>query len=422
MKHLHNTDPEIFQAVLKETKRQNEGIELIASENFTSRAVMEAGSSAMTNKYAEGYAHARYYGGCEEVDVAEDIAIARAKELFGAEYVNVQPHSGSQANMAVYFAMLEIGDTVLAMDLACGGHLTHGHKKNFSGKYFNMAFYGVNKDTETLDFSEIRKKALEHKPKMIIAGASAYPRTIEFDKFREICDEIGAILMVDMAHIAGLVAAKIHPDPVPVSEFVTSTTHKTLRGPRSGMILCKEEFGKKIDSMIFPGIQGGPLMHVVAGKAVAFKEALKPEFKTYQKQIVKNTSRLADELAGRGYRIVSGGTDNHLMLVDLSGKGLTGKIAEKCLDKAGITVNKNLIPFDKEKPFVTSGIRVGTPAATTRGMGEEEMARVAEFMDRALKVCEDDGKLAAIKSEVTEFLKAFPLYKEWIDEMEALEG
>jgi len=421
MRHLKKEDPKIFEAVLNETKRQSEGIELIASENFTSRAIMETVSSSMTNKYAEGYPHARYYGGCEFVDVAEDIAIERAKELFGAEHVNVQPHSGSQANTAVYFAMVDPGETMMAMDLACGGHLSHGHKKNFSGKYFNMVFYGVNKDTEKLDFDEIRKKALEHRPKLIIAGASAYPRTIDFEKFREICDEVGAVLMVDIAHIAGLIAAGIHPSPVPVSEFVTSTTHKTLRGPRSGMLMCKKEFAKKIDSAIFPGIQGGPLMHVIAAKAVAFLEALQPEFKTYQQQIVKNAIRLAEELISRGYRVVSGGTDNHLLLVDLSPKGITGKDAETCLDKAGITVNKNLIPFDKESPFITSGIRIGTPAATTRGMKEDAMVKVAGFIHSALEACSDDDKLAAIRKEVREFLKEFPLYKELIDEMEALE-
>jgi glycine hydroxymethyltransferase len=420
MRHLKNTDPEIFQTILNETKRENEGIELIASENFASRAVMEAVSSAMTNKYAEGYPHARYYGGCNCVDDAETLAIDRAKKLFGAEHANVQPHSGSQANMAVYFSMLNIGDPVLAMDLSCGGHLTHGHFKNFSGKYFKMAFYGVNKSTEQLDFSEIRAKALETRPKMIIAGASAYPRTIDFVKFREICDEVGAILMVDMAHIAGLVAAGVHPSPVPVAEFVTSTTHKTLRGPRSGMILCRKDFAKKIDSEIFPGIQGGPLMHVIAGKAVAFKEAMQPEFKTYQQNVVKNAKRLAAELTARGYRIVSGGTDNHLMLVDLSPKGITGKEAEISLDKAGITVNKNLIPFDQQKPFVTSGVRIGTPAATTRGMGEKEMGKIAEFIDQALKERTDEAALAKTRDEVKEFLKSFPLYKDWIDEMENL--
>jgi len=418
MRNLKNVDPEIFQAVLDETKRQNEGIELIASENFTSRAVMEAVSSTMTNKYAEGYPHARYYGGCEFVDKAEDLAIARAKELFGAEHVNVQPHSGSQANMAVFFAMLNMGDNVLAMDLAAGGHLTHGHKKNFSGKYFNMAFYGVNKETEKLDFEEIRQKALETKPKMIIAGASAYPRTIDFNKFREICDEVGAILMVDMAHIAGLVAAGIHPTPVPVAEFTTTTTHKTLRGPRAGMILCKERFAKKINSEIFPGIQGGPLMHVIAGKAVAFKEALRPEFKEYQKSLVKNAGKFSAALISKGYRVVSGGTDNHLILVDLTPKGITGKEAEICLDKAGITVNKNLIPFDTKSPFLASGIRIGTPAVTTRGMREKEMENIVEFMDEAIQNRENDKMLRGIKEKVKEFLKAFPLYKDLIDRME----
>ncbi|MFH1877322.1 MAG: serine hydroxymethyltransferase [Candidatus Omnitrophota bacterium] len=422
MRHLKKTDPDIFKAVFNETIRQNEGIELIASENFTSRAVMDAVSSAMTNKYAEGYPHARYYGGCEFVDVAEDIAIERAKKLFGAEHVNVQPHSGSQANMAIYFSMLNIGDTVMAMDLACGGHLTHGHFKNFSGKHFNMVFYGVNRKTEKLDFEEIRQKALEHKPKMIIAGASAYPRIIDFAKFREICDEVGALFMVDMAHIAGLVAAEEHPSPVPFAEFVTTTTHKTLRGPRAGMIMCKERYAKKINSEVFPGLQGGPLMHVIAGKAVAFLEALRPEFREYQRKVIRNGRKLAEELLARGYRLVSGGTDNHLILVDTASKGLTGKEAETCLDKAGITVNKNLIPFDEKSPFVTSGIRVGIPAATTRGMGEKEMARIAGFMDSALKSCSDENKLRAIREEVREFLKDFPLYKCWIDEMEKLAG
>ncbi|MFH1304885.1 MAG: serine hydroxymethyltransferase [Candidatus Omnitrophota bacterium] len=418
MEHLKKTDPEIFRAVLSETKRQSDGIELIASENFVSRAVAEAVSSSMTNKYAEGYPHARYYGGCDFVDVAEDIAIARAKKIFGAEHVNVQPHSGSQANMAVYFAMLNIGDTVMAMDLSCGGHLTHGHRKNFSGKYFKMVFYGVDNKTETLDFDDIRRKALKHRPRMIIAGASAYPRVIDFAKFRKICDEVGAILMVDMAHIAGLVAAELHPDPVSVSEFVTTTTHKTLRGPRGGMILCRKEFAKKIDSEIFPGIQGGPLMHVIAGKAVAFKEALQENFKEYQENIVRNAKRLAEQLGSRGYRLVSGGTDNHLLLVDLSPKGITGKEAEVCLDKAGITVNKNLIPFDKASPFVTSGIRLGTPAVTTRGVREPEMDRIAAFIDDALKSRKDDKQLKLIRDAVKGFLTEFPLYGEWINEME----
>ncbi|MFA6636491.1 MAG: serine hydroxymethyltransferase [Candidatus Omnitrophota bacterium] len=418
MRHLYEKDPEIFKAVLNETIREEQGIELIASENFVSRAVMEAVASSMTNKYAEGYPGARYYGGCEKVDVAEEIAIQRAKELFGAEHVNVQPHSGSQANMAVYFSVVSPGDTVLAMDLACGGHLSHGHPKNFSGMYYSMVFYGVSRESEKLDFDEIRKKAVETKPKMIIAGASAYPRTIDFSKFREICDEVGAVLMVDMAHIAGLVAAGEHPSPVEVSEFVTSTTHKTLRGPRSGLVMCREEFAKKINSSVFPGIQGGPLMHVIAAKAVAFKEALEPGFKDYQKKIVANASILSKELTARGFRIVSGGTDNHLMLVDLTNKGVSGKEAEILLDKAGITVNKNLIPFDPKSPFVTSGIRLGTAAITTRGMGEGEMAAIAGLIDKAIAVREDSSKLDLIKNEVKDLLKGFPLYAEWIKEME----
>ncbi|KJJ83753.1 glycine hydroxymethyltransferase [Candidatus Omnitrophus magneticus] len=420
MRHLKKVDPEIFDAVLRDTKREYEGIELIASENFVSRAVLDAVSSCMTNKYAEGYPHARYYGGCEVVDVVEDIAIARAKQLFGGEHVNVQAHSGSQANMAVYFAVVKPGDTVLAMDLACGGHLTHGHKKNFSGKYFNMQFYGVRHDTEMLDYDEIRNKARECKPKMIIAGASAYPRTLDFIKFRDIADEVGAVLMVDMAHIAGLVAAGLHPSPVPLAEFVTTTTHKTLRGPRSGMVICKQAFAKRIDSEIFPGIQGGPLMHVIAGKAVAFLEALKPEFKEYQKNILKNSKVLSEELKRKGYRVVSGGTDNHLFLVDLSLKGLTGKEAEQTLDKAGITVNKNLIPFDKNSPFVTSGIRVGTPAVTTRGMMEKDMTVVAHLMDSALKAKDDTAVIIKVREEVKSFLKSFPLYSDIIDEMSSL--
>jgi glycine hydroxymethyltransferase len=420
VKNLKKSDPQIFDSIFNETVRQNDGIELIASENFASRAVMEAVSSVMTNKYAEGYPHARYYGGCEHVDTAEDIAIARAKELYGAEHVNVQPHSGSQANMAVYFSMLKPGDTVLAMDLACGGHLTHGHAKNFSGKLYNMAFYGVSKETEQLDYDQIRKKAHEVKPKMILAGASAYPRIIDFKIFKEISDEVGAILMVDMAHIAGLVAVGLHPSPVPVADFVTTTTHKTLRGPRAGMILCKEKYAKIINSEIFPGIQGGPLMHVIAGKAVAFHEALQPEFKVYQASVLKNAKQLADTLASNGYRIVSGGTDNHLMLVDLSTKGISGKEAEICLDKAGITVNKNLIPFDEKSPFITSGIRIGTPAITTRGMKESDMIKIAEFIDKAILSREDEKELVKIHEEVKEFLKAFPLYDDLAKDMAAL--
>ena len=417
MDNLKKMDFDVFEAIKNETKRQEQGIELIASENFTSRSVMEAVSSTMTNKYAEGYPKARYYGGCKFVDDVENIAIDRAKQIFNAEHVNVQPHSGSQANMAIYFSMLELGDTVLAMDLACGGHLTHGHRINFSGKYFNMVFYGVNKETEKLDFDEIREKALKYKPKMIIAGASAYSRIIEFDKFREICDDIGAILMVDMAHIAGLVAAQLHPNPVIVSDFVTTTTHKTLRGPRGGMILCKEEYGKKINTEIFPGIQGGPLMHVIAGKAVALKEALSIEFKDYQKQVIDNASMLSQELASKGYRIVSGGTDNHLILVDLSNKDITGKGAEIALDLAGITINKNLIPFDTKSPFVTSGIRLGTPAITTRGMKTEDMKVVASFIDKVLSDPENKESLVNIKAEVDDFIKNFPLYRDLIERM-----
>ena len=408
---LRKQDPEVYEAIMNETKRENENIELIASENFTDSSVLEAQGSTMTNKYAEGYPGARWYGGCEYVDVVEKLAIERAKKLFGAEHVNVQPHSGTTANMAVYFSVLNVGDTILAMDLACGGHLSHGHKHNFSGKYFNIAPYGVNRKTEMLDYDEIRQKAKEHKPKLILAGASAYPRTIDFNKFREICDEAGAIFIADIAHIAGLVATGLHPTPVAIAEFVTSTTHKTLRGPRSGFIMCKKEFAKGIDMAVFPGLQGGPLMHVIAAKAVAFKHALADSFKDYQKQIVKNAKTLAEALQKMDYRIVSGGTDTHLMLVDLTAKGITGKEATTVLDKAGITVNKNLIPFDTEKPTVTSGIRLGTPAMTTRGMKEKEMKKIAELIDKVLMNASDQKTVEAVKKEVKEMLKAFPLYK-----------
>lgn len=411
LEKLKKADPEIYKAIIDETKRQNENIELIASENFTDVSVLEAQGSVLTNKYAEGYPAARWYGGCEYVDVAERLAVERAKKLFGAEHVNVQPHSGTTANMAVYFAMLNPGDMILAMDLACGGHLSHGHKLNFSGKYFKIATYGVGRKTEMLDFDEIRAKAKEYKPKIIISGASAYPRTIDFTKFREISDEVGAMHMSDIAHIAGLVVAGIHPNPVPVSEFVTSTTHKTLRGPRSGFILCREEFAKKIDTAVFPGLQGGPLMHVIAAKAVAFKLALSGEFKRYQKRIVKNAKALAESMERLGYRIVSGGTDNHLMLVDLTSKKITGKEAAHILDKAGITVNKNLIPFDKEKPAVASGIRLGTPAMTTRGMAEKEMKEIAGLIDKVLTNTSDSKAVDSVRKEVTEMLKQFPLYK-----------
>jgi glycine hydroxymethyltransferase len=408
---LKKQDPEVYEAIMNETKRQNGNIELIASENFTDVSVLEAQGSTMTNKYAEGYPGARWYGGCEYVDVVERLAIERAKKLFGAEHVNVQPHSGTTANMAVYFSVLNVGDTILAMDLACGGHLSHGHKHNFSGKYFNVISYGVNKKTEMLDYDEIRQKAKEHRPKLILAGASAYPRTIDFNKFREICDEVGAIFMVDIAHIAGLVATGLHPTPVPVAEFVTSTTHKTLRGPRSGFIMCKKEFAKGIDMAIFPGLQGGPLMHVVAAKAVAFKQAFSGSFKDYQKQIVKNAKMLAETLQKMDYRIVSGGTDTHLMLVDLTGKGITGKEATAVLDRAGITVNKNLIPFDTQKPTVTSGIRLGTPAVTTRGMKEKEMVKIAELIDKVIVSASDEKIIETVKREVTDMLRIFPLYK-----------
>ena len=414
MKHLKQFDPQVFKAVLNETKRQNDKLELIASENFVSETIIKLGANVMTNKYAEGYPGRRWYGGCEYVDIVENLAIERAKKLFGAEHANVQPHSGSQANMAVYLAMLNIGDTVLAMDLRCGGHLTHGHALNFSGKYFKIISYGVNADTEKLDYDEIRALAKEHKPKMILAGASAYPRTIDFKKFRSICDEVGAFLMVDMAHIAGLVATGLHPSPVKHAEFVTTTTHKTLRGPRSGMILCRKEFARKIDTTIFPGIQGGPLMHMIAAKAVCFKEALEPSFKIYQHQVIKNAKALASSLSHKGCRIVSGGTDNHLMLVDLTSKNITGRDAAEVLDKVGITVNKNLIPFDKQSATVTSGIRLGTPALTTRGMKEKEMEKIAELIDLTISNPTNSRNLSKVKKEVAKLTEKFPIYKNLI--------
>ena len=418
MSNLKETDPQVFKALLDETKRQNENLEFIASENFASEEVLEAQGSVLTNKYAEGYPDARWYGGCQFVDVAEKLAIERAKRLFGAEHVNVQPHSGSQANMAVYFSVLKPGDTILAMNLACGGHLTHGHKKNFSGQFFNMVFYGVNRETERIDFNEIEDLVKKHRPKMIIAGASAYPREIDFEKFSRIARKTGAYLTVDMAHIAGLIAAKLHPDPIPYADFVTTTTHKTLRGPRGGMILCKKEYAKKIDAMVFPGIQGGPLMHIIAAKAVSFQEAFKPEFKEYQKQIIKNAKTLANELSKRGFRIVSGGTDNHLLLIDVTSVGLTGKEAADILDKARITVNKNAIPFDKQSPFIASGIRMGTPAVTTRGMKEDEMVKIAELIETLLKNPKDESKLKEVKEEVERLVRKFPLYRERINRME----
>ena len=402
---LKQTDEEIFNAIEKERKRQNEKIELIASENFASKAVMEAMGSVFTNKYAEGYPGKRYYGGCQNVDIAEDLARDRAKEIFGAEHVNVQPHSGAQANMAVYFTVLKPGDTILGMNLSHGGHLTHGSPVNFSGKMYHVVAYGVGQDGY-IDYDELEKIAVESKPKMIVAGASAYPRIIDFKRFREIADKVGAYLMVDMAHIAGLVAAGLHPSPVPYADFVTTTTHKTLRGPRGGMILCKEQYAKELDKSVFPGVQGGPLMHVIAGKAVCFKEALTPEFKAYQEQILKNAKALSEELMKRGFKLVSGGTDNHLMLVDLTNKSITGKDAETALDEVGITVNKNTIPFDTQKPSIASGIRIGTPAMTTRGMKEDEMRIIAELINRTISG-EDKSK---IKEDVLKLTVRFPIY------------
>ena len=417
MRELLRTDPEILRAIFQETARQNDNIELIASENFTSLAVMEAVGSTLTNKYAEGCPGKRWYCGCEYVDVAERLAISRAKALFGAEHVNVQPHSGSQANAAVYFAMLQPGDTVLAMNLSHGGHLTHGHPMNFSGKFFKIVPYGVSQKDERIDYDELEKLAVENKPKMVLGGASAYPRVIDFQAMRKICDKVGARLFVDMAHIAGLVAAGIHPNPVPYAEFVTTTTHKTLRGPRGGMILCREEFAKKIDSELFPGIQGGPLMHVIAGKAVALKEALEPSFNEYQKQVVKNAKTLADELVKKNWRLVSGGTDNHLMLVDVNQKGLTGKECEEALDSACITVNKNAIPFDTQSPFKAGGIRLGTPAVTTRGMKEKEMAEIARFIHEVLTNISSNDKILKVREGVKMLTKKFPLYPELLEEL-----
>ncbi|MCQ6802831.1 serine hydroxymethyltransferase [Staphylococcus aureus] len=412
MSYITKQDKVIAEAIEREFQRQNSNIELIASENFVSEAVMEAQGSVLTNKYAEGYPGRRYYGGCEFVDVTESIAIDRAKALFGAEHVNVQPHSGSQANMAVYLVALEMGDTVLGMNLSHGGHLTHGAPVNFSGKFYNFVEYGVDKYTERINYDEVRKLALEHKPKLIVAGASAYSRTIDFKKFKEIADEVNAKLMVDMAHIAGLVAAGLHPNPVEYADFVTTTTHKTLRGPRGGMILCKEEYKKDIDKTIFPGIQGGPLEHVIAAKAVAFGEALENNFKTYQQQVVKNAKVLAEALINEGFRIVSGGTDNHLVAVDVKGSiGLTGKEAEETLDSVGITCNKNTIPFDQEKPFVTSGIRLGTPAATTRGFDEKAFEEVAKIISLALKNSKDEEKLQQAKERVAKLTAEYPLYQ-----------
>jgi glycine hydroxymethyltransferase len=409
---LAETDPEISKALEEERHRQNSGLELIASENFVSHAVLQAAGSVLTNKYAEGYPGRRYYGGCEFVDVAESLAISRALELFGAEHANVQPHSGAQANMAVYFALLKPGDTVLGMNLAHGGHLTHGHPLNFSGKLYNIVPYGVRQDDEQIDYAELERLADQHKPRMIMVGASAYPRVIDFERIGRIGKTVGAPVVTDMAHIAGLVAAGIHPSPVPHSDFVTTTTHKTLRGPRGGLVLCRNAYAKDLDKALFPGIQGGPLMHIIAAKAVCLKEAMEPGFVEYQRQIVANAKRLASALSDAGFRLVSGGTDNHLMLVDVFSRGLTGKVAEAALGKAGITVNKNAIPFDKNPPMVASGIRIGTPAVTSRGMGEEEMDTIAGFIARVLASPDDDAVAGAVRAEVETLCRRFPLYPE----------
>jgi len=408
---VRKDDPEIAQIIDEELDRQQNGLEMIASENFTSRAVMEACGTVLTNKYAEGYPGKRYYGGCHVVDKSETLAIERAKKLFGAEHANVQPHSGSQANIAAYLAFLTPGDTVMGLDLSHGGHLTHGSPVNASGILFNFVPYGVSKDKEVIDFDNLRKLAKECKPKMIVTGATAYPRIIDFVKFREICDEVGAILMVDIAHIAGLVATGHHPSPVPMAEVVTSTTHKTLRGPRGGLILCKEAFAKQVNKAVFPGTQGGPLEHVIAAKAVSFKQAMLPEFKKYSEQVVKNAQSLAEGLVANGLRLVSGGTDNHLVLVDLRPKKITGKVAEKVLDEVGITVNKNTIPFDPEKPFVTSGIRIGVPALTTRGMKEKDLKVVADLIGKTLSNVSDDKTKQEVAAQVKELCQQFPLYK-----------
>jgi glycine hydroxymethyltransferase len=418
MSLLKKEDRQIYHAILNETRRENSNIELIASENFVSEAILEAQGSVLTNKYAEGYPKARWYNGCEYVDNVEEIAIERAKKLFGAEHVNVQSHSGTQANMVIYFAMLKPGDTVLAMDLACGGHLSHGHPHNFSGKFYKIVPYGVNRATEMLDYDEIAEIAKKNNPKMILVGASAYPRSMDFKKFRKIADSVGAFIFVDIAHIAGLVAAGLHQNPVEYAEFVTSTTHKTLRGPRGGFIMCRKEFAKKIDMEVFPGLQGGPLMHVIAAKAVCFKEALKPEFKKYQAEVLTNCKVLSQEMARLGYRIVAGGTDTHLFLVDLTDKNITGKEAATVLDRAGITVNKNLIPYDKQSPFVASGIRVGTPAVTTRGMKETQMKKIAYLIDKILSDPNNDKNIKEARKEVAILVKAFPLYKDLIKRLE----
>ncbi len=418
LENLAKTDMEIYKAIYDELRRQTDGLELIASENYTSIAVMAAAGSIMTNKYAEGYPAKRDYGGCQFVDIAENLARDRAKALFGAEHVNVQPHSGSQANMGVYFTVLKPGDTIMGLNLSHGGHLTHGHPVNFSGILYNVVQYGVDKETEVFNYDEIRKIALEHKPKLIMTGASAFPRFWDFQKFREIADEVGAILVADMAHFAGLVAAKLHPDPMPYCDFVTTTTHKTLRGPRAGLILCKEKYAKDLDKSVMPGMQGGPLMHIIAAKAVALKEASTPEFRMYQEQILKNAKAMADEFEKSGIRLVSGGTDNHLMLLDLRSLGITGKQAEEALGKAEITVNRNTIPVDPQKPFITSGIRLGTPAVTTRGMKENEMREIARLIYKILTNIESEMVIGQVRNRVRELCSAFPLYPELTREME----
>ncbi len=409
---IAETDPEVAEALKKELSRQQGNIELIASENFVSPAVLAAAGSHLTNKYAEGYPAHRYYGGCQFVDIAEDLARERIKQIFGCEYCNVQPHSGASANLAVFFAALQPGDTVMGMNLAHGGHLSHGSPVNISGKYFNIVPYGVSKETQVIDYDEMEKIAVECKPKMLVAGASAYPRVIDFKRIRQICDKVGALMFVDIAHIAGLVAAGIHPSPVPYADFVTTTTHKTLRGPRGGVIMCKEEWGKAVDKAVFPGIQGGPLMHIIAAKAVAFKEALQPEFKEYQKQIVKNAAAMADEFTKLGVKMVSGGTDNHLILLDLTDKALTGKELEKMLDEVHITVNKNAIPFDTQKPFVTSGIRIGTPAMTSRGMKETEARKIAALIAEIIE--KKEAAFSHVSNEVAKLCADFPLYADCV--------
>ncbi len=415
MSTLMSTDPDVARAILQETKRQAEKLELIPSENFVSEAVLEAQGCIMTNKYAEGYPGKRYYYGCEFVDIVETLAIERTKLLFGADHVNVQPHSGTQANMAVYFAVLQPGDTIMGMNLSHGGHLSHGSPANFSGRLYNVVFYGVDKKTETIDFDEVESQAKKYRPKIIVVGASAYPRILDFERFQKIADDVGAIIMADIAHIAGLVAAGLHPSPIPTCQYVTTTTHKTLRGPRGAIIMCKADYAKTLDSRVFPGSQGGPLMHAIAAKAVAMKEALTDDFKTYQAQIIKNAKTIAETLTAEGFRLVSGGTDNHLMLVDLTDKGITGKDAGKALDRAGITVNQNMIPFDTRSPMVTSGIRLGTPAITTRGMKEEEMKLIARFIAHILKDINDEKRIMDVKKEVEALCEKFPLYRERIE-------